>query len=261
MVIIRGINVFPSQVESALMRIPELGDNYELIVDRVHELAESDAISKEAGRALLKGLDAIVKTKEEEIKTDPSEYGRILSMIDRGEDKKGIQRDIIQSGGLSRADKDSLMNKNLARSGSLDDEYLKKAHDLLKSQFITTGFLQAVNSDEQIRYMKAVVAFDRVIDAAKKTGKPITGQAILEKAIEVAPAYQKGLMEQAEDMSEKIKKDIERMREQGAAKKKTRGAPGAQVPKMGEITYEMTATNPQTGERVGFRNGKWEVIK
>jgi len=38
MLVIRGINVFPSQVESALMRIPELGDNYELIVDRVHEL-------------------------------------------------------------------------------------------------------------------------------------------------------------------------------------------------------------------------------
>lgn len=38
MLVIRGINVFPSQVESALMRIPELGDNYQLIVDRVHEL-------------------------------------------------------------------------------------------------------------------------------------------------------------------------------------------------------------------------------
>jgi phenylacetate-CoA ligase len=38
MLVIRGINVFPSQVESALMRIPELGENYELIVDRVHEL-------------------------------------------------------------------------------------------------------------------------------------------------------------------------------------------------------------------------------
>ena len=38
MLIIRGINVFPSQVESVLMRVPELGDNYQLLVDRVHEL-------------------------------------------------------------------------------------------------------------------------------------------------------------------------------------------------------------------------------
>lgn len=38
MVKIRGINVFPSQVESVLMQIPELGDNYQLIIDREHEL-------------------------------------------------------------------------------------------------------------------------------------------------------------------------------------------------------------------------------
>lgn len=38
MLIIRGINVFPSQVESVLMRVPELGENYQLIIDRVHEL-------------------------------------------------------------------------------------------------------------------------------------------------------------------------------------------------------------------------------
>jgi len=34
MIIVRGINVFPSQVESVLMRIPEIGDNYIIIVDR-----------------------------------------------------------------------------------------------------------------------------------------------------------------------------------------------------------------------------------
>ncbi|MCX6668849.1 MAG: hypothetical protein NTV25_03460 [Methanothrix sp.] len=31
--IIRGINVFPSQVESVLMNIPEVGDHWEIIVD------------------------------------------------------------------------------------------------------------------------------------------------------------------------------------------------------------------------------------
>ncbi|MBN1454870.1 MAG: phenylacetate--CoA ligase [Methanomicrobia archaeon] len=34
MIVVRGINVFPSQVESVLMRIPEVGDNYQIIVDR-----------------------------------------------------------------------------------------------------------------------------------------------------------------------------------------------------------------------------------
>lgn len=34
MLIIRGINVFPSQVESVLMKIPEVGDHWEILVDR-----------------------------------------------------------------------------------------------------------------------------------------------------------------------------------------------------------------------------------
>ena len=36
MMIIRGVNVFPSQIESVIMGIPELGNNYEIIVDRVN---------------------------------------------------------------------------------------------------------------------------------------------------------------------------------------------------------------------------------
>jgi phenylacetate-CoA ligase len=53
---IRGVNVFPSQVESVLMKMPELGDNYVLIVDREHELDKltvrvevSDRIPKKSG--------------------------------------------------------------------------------------------------------------------------------------------------------------------------------------------------------------------
>jgi phenylacetate-CoA ligase len=34
MLIIRGINIFPSQVESVLMGIPEVGDHWQIIVDR-----------------------------------------------------------------------------------------------------------------------------------------------------------------------------------------------------------------------------------
>lgn len=38
MLIVRGINVFPSQVEFALMRIPEVGDQYMIIVTREGDL-------------------------------------------------------------------------------------------------------------------------------------------------------------------------------------------------------------------------------
>ena len=38
MLIIRGINVFPSQIEHTLMGIPEVGQHFQIIVDRKHEL-------------------------------------------------------------------------------------------------------------------------------------------------------------------------------------------------------------------------------
>ena len=38
MLIIRGVNVFPSQIESVLMSMDELGKMYEIVVDRVNYL-------------------------------------------------------------------------------------------------------------------------------------------------------------------------------------------------------------------------------
>lgn len=38
MLIIRGVNVFPSQIEHVLMQIPELGEHYMIILDRVENL-------------------------------------------------------------------------------------------------------------------------------------------------------------------------------------------------------------------------------
>ncbi|MDP8215558.1 MAG: phenylacetate--CoA ligase [Candidatus Euphemobacter frigidus] len=38
MLIVRGVNVFPSQVEQVLMKLPEVGTNYQLLLDRVENL-------------------------------------------------------------------------------------------------------------------------------------------------------------------------------------------------------------------------------
>jgi phenylacetate-CoA ligase len=40
MLIIRGVNVFPSQIEAALMRIPELSPHYQLVITREKTLDE-----------------------------------------------------------------------------------------------------------------------------------------------------------------------------------------------------------------------------
>ncbi|TAL36468.1 MAG: phenylacetate--CoA ligase family protein [Spirochaetes bacterium] len=38
MMIISGVNVFPSQIETVLMNIPETGNNYQIVLDREHNL-------------------------------------------------------------------------------------------------------------------------------------------------------------------------------------------------------------------------------
>ncbi len=38
MIIVGGVNVFPSQIESVLMNIPEVGNNYVIVLDREENL-------------------------------------------------------------------------------------------------------------------------------------------------------------------------------------------------------------------------------
>ncbi|MCX6348875.1 MAG: phenylacetate--CoA ligase, partial [Candidatus Aureabacteria bacterium] len=38
MMIVRGVNVFPSQIEHVLMKIPEVGTNFQIVLDRVESL-------------------------------------------------------------------------------------------------------------------------------------------------------------------------------------------------------------------------------
>jgi phenylacetate-CoA ligase len=38
MLIVGGVNVFPSQIESVLMKVPEVGNNYQIVLDRVENL-------------------------------------------------------------------------------------------------------------------------------------------------------------------------------------------------------------------------------
>ena len=52
MLIIRGVNVFPSQIESVLMAMPELGKTYEIIVDRVNYM-DTIEVRVEVGDASL----------------------------------------------------------------------------------------------------------------------------------------------------------------------------------------------------------------
>lgn len=100
MLIIRGVNVFPSQVESALLEMGETTPNYMMIVDRVDhqdtlevqvEVDESyfddemqglDNLSKKVGAVLKQALGLAVKVKLVEPKTLPRYEGKSVHVID-----------------------------------------------------------------------------------------------------------------------------------------------------------------------------------
>lgn len=53
MLIIRGVNVFPSQIEEVLLKVPEIGPHYEIIVDRKNHLDTMEIKVELADESLL----------------------------------------------------------------------------------------------------------------------------------------------------------------------------------------------------------------
>ena len=101
MLIIRGVNVFPSQVEAALLEIGEAAPYYMLIVDRVNNLdtlevqvevdekffsdkiSELEGLTKKIAHAIQQGIGLAVKVKLVEPKTIERSMGKAVRVIDK----------------------------------------------------------------------------------------------------------------------------------------------------------------------------------
>lgn len=100
MLIIRGINVFPGQIESVLMNIPEVGEHFQIVVERINELdvmtvqiemndaAFSDKVTdiikleEKVAKALNKVLNLAVKVELVEHGSLPRSMGKAKKVID-----------------------------------------------------------------------------------------------------------------------------------------------------------------------------------
>ena len=101
MIIVRGINVFPGQVEAVLLTIPEVAEHYQLIIDRKGELDTltvqvevtkdvfSDKISdlmrleNKVGKSLKTVLNLSAKVELVEPGTIPRSMGKAQRVIDK----------------------------------------------------------------------------------------------------------------------------------------------------------------------------------
>jgi phenylacetate-CoA ligase len=64
MIVIRGINVFPSQIESVLLQIPEVGDHFQIVVDRVGPLDVMTVKVEVTESALSDRIGALIELEE-----------------------------------------------------------------------------------------------------------------------------------------------------------------------------------------------------
>ena len=71
MLIIRGINVFPSQIEYALMTIPEVGQHFQIVVDRkgaLDDMLVRVEVARESFSDKITDLMAIRKNVEHKLR-------------------------------------------------------------------------------------------------------------------------------------------------------------------------------------------------
>jgi len=101
MLIIRGVNVFPSQVEAALLTVDGITPNYQIIVDRVNyqdtleilveveerffsdEIRELENLTKKIGHTVQQAIGLSAKIKLVEPKTIERSMGKAVRVIDK----------------------------------------------------------------------------------------------------------------------------------------------------------------------------------
>jgi len=101
MLIIRGVNVFPSQIEAALLEMGETSPHYMLIVDRINnldilevqveveerffsdEIRELEALTKKIAHVLQNAIGLAVKVKLVEPRTIERSMGKAVHVVDK----------------------------------------------------------------------------------------------------------------------------------------------------------------------------------
>jgi len=87
MLVVRGINVFPSQIEDVLLKMPEIGDYFQVVVDRkrhgLDEIAIKVEMSNGAFTGELSDLARLQKKVENELKSVMKIRSRI-ELVEKG---------------------------------------------------------------------------------------------------------------------------------------------------------------------------------
>jgi len=82
MLVVRGINVFPSQIEDVLLKMPEIGDYFQVIVDRKRHGLDEIAIKVEMSDAAFTGELSDLAKLQKKVENDLKSVMKIRSRIE-----------------------------------------------------------------------------------------------------------------------------------------------------------------------------------
>ena len=102
MLVIRGINVFPSQIEHVLLKIPEVGNQFMVYIDRINHLDEM-TVEVEINREFFSGeLADLAKIQKKVVKElrDALELRTTVRLVEPGSlpDLKERQKESLTEG-------------------------------------------------------------------------------------------------------------------------------------------------------------------
>jgi phenylacetate-CoA ligase (EC 6.2.1.30) len=70
MFIIRGVNIFPQQIEAVLMRFPEVGQNYQIVLEGYDELIVKVELNRDMFDGRIERLLALKQELEDQIRAE-----------------------------------------------------------------------------------------------------------------------------------------------------------------------------------------------
>lgn len=235
--------------------------NDQLTRTQIQDAIKKNELSPSDSRFFLKAIE-----RPAEGKTDPDTFVRHSIEISEGtKDPQQLQNEVKRSylyGAISKSDFSHFMTKidSIKKGGAegaggvpIKDAYYKRAVEYLKGQVKPSqGLFTPESADASHNLMMATMELDNRIAEARKAGKPVKGNDIVNLAIEIAPNYKMSMAESLQKTRERIKAQQQQAVQ---AREATKATGKAKTPKEAVTSWDtfQTTTTAKPGEEYNVK--------
>lgn len=243
--------------------------NGDLSRDMVTEAVSQNRLKPAIAKAYIHALDQALEKamKEEEVQTDHVVYADLREKALRvrsAADRRAFKEEWIRNfGKLGRGDREKLIDLAFKEEEQVIGKDRKRAEDFMKSQILPNEGLFAEKTPEDYRlFYDALGVLDREIDQAARAGKPLTGNAIMQKAREIAPRFQLTIAEQIERERRTRQQLIDSLgkEKKGSAPKAESGGPADESYQLGKIYMDKEGRKAKYLGRNREGKDEWQLL-